>query len=91
MALNSDKVIKSLLKKGFDKINKDHKFFIFKNEGREVLHTKVSHGKKDLSKYLISLMSKQCKLSKEDFIDLVNCPLSKAQYIEKLRQKEMLD
>ncbi len=88
---NSDKVKKSLLKKGFDKVNKDHQFFIFKHGGKEILHTKVSHGKKGLTRLLIGQMSRQCKLSKDEFTDLVNCPLSKEQYLEILRKKGMLD
>lgn len=51
-----------------------------------ILYTKISHGsKKDLDNYLIKQMSSQCKLSKQDFSDLVNCPLSAKNYIEKLK------
>ncbi len=88
---NSDKVKKALLKKGFEEVNKDHKYFIYKYNNIEVLHTKVSHGKKSLSKSLIGQMSRQCRLSKNDFFDLINCPLSQELYLEILKGKGVLD
>jgi hypothetical protein len=30
-------------------------------------------------------MAKQCKLSKKEFVDLVQCPLSKSDYEKKIR------
>ncbi|NOY51735.1 MAG: hypothetical protein GXO88_14375 [Chlorobi bacterium] len=81
MPLKSDKISKALLKKGFIKNNKDHKFYEYYINGKQVLHTKLSHGAThDVKIHLIGLMSRQCKLSKNDFLDLINCPLSKEKY-----------
>jgi hypothetical protein len=35
-------------------------------------------------------MKKQCFLSKEDFLDLANCPLSQEQYVQKLADSGVL-
>ena len=65
----------------------DHKYLEFHYNGKMILYTKLSHGsKKDLNNFLIKQMSTQCKLSKQDFADLVNCPLSAEKYIEKLKE-----
>ena len=36
-------------------------------------------------------MSFQCKLDKNDFIDMAKCPLSKDDFIQILDQKGLLD
>mgnify|MGYP001161690000 FL=1 len=92
--LDPKKTYKNLKKKGFvDSINKssDHKWVDFFYDEKYVLSTKISHGNKDIDKHLIKQMSFQCKLDKADFIDLVNCPLSREDYIHLLNQKGLLD
>lgn len=84
MVLDAKKALKSLKKKGFAIYNGDHKFLEYYYKGKLVLHTKISHGEKELNDYLIAQMSKQCKLSKSDFTDLIECPLSADGYIKKL-------
>ncbi len=90
MVLNSKKAYKNLKKKGFeDSENRsnDHKYLEFHYNGKMILYTKLSHGsKKDLNNFLIKQMSTQCKLSKHDFADLVNCPMSAKKYVEKLKE-----
>ena len=90
MVLDKNKAYKNLKKKGFiDSIDhsNDHKYLEFFYNGKMILYTKLSHGSKnDLDDYLIKQMSSQCKLSKQDFADLVNCPLSKEKYIEILKK-----
>jgi predicted RNA binding protein YcfA (HicA-like mRNA interferase family) len=92
--LDAKQTYKNLKKKGFeDSANKsdDHKYLEFWHNGKLVLYTKISHGEKDLDDFLIGQMKKQCKLSKSDFMDLANCPLSQEDYTEKLRTQELLD
>lgn len=95
MILEKKKVYKNLKKKGFvDATTKsdDHLYLEFSFEGKKYFKTKLSHGsKKDLDSFLIKQMSTQCKLSKEDFADLVNCPLSQEDYIKILKEKGILD
>ncbi len=90
MVLDSKKAYKNLKKKGFTDSkdhSHDHKYLEFHYQGKMILYTKLSHGgKKDLNNYLLKQMSTQCKLSKQDFADLVNCPLSAEEYVEKLKE-----
>ncbi|MBC6401434.1 MAG: hypothetical protein GDA37_10590 [Ekhidna sp.] len=90
MALDSKKAYKNLKKKGFEDSknhSNDHKYLEFHHNGKMILYIKLSHGsKKDLNDNLIKKMSVQCKLSKQDFINLGNCPLSTEEYIEKLKE-----
>ena len=93
-AIDPVKILKNLKKKGFvASTNKsvDHKYLEFVYNGKHVLHTKLSHNKKDIDDYLIRQMSTQCKLSKSEFLDLVNCPLSKEGFIAILESKGLIE
>ncbi len=89
MILEKNKAYKNLKKKGFiDSIDhsNDHKYLEYFHDGKMILYTKLSHGsKKDLDDYLIKQMSMQCKITKQQFADLVNCPLSADEYFEILK------
>jgi hypothetical protein len=92
--LDPKKTYKNLKSKGFvDSINKskDHKWVDFFHNEKYVLSTKISHGNKDIDKHLIKQMAYQCKLEKNDFIDLVKCPLSKEDFIQILNQQGLLE
>lgn len=93
--LDPKKVHRNLKSKGFRKArNKatDHHWLEFYHEGRFVTYTRVSHGsKKGIHKHLISQMACQCKLTRKQFLDLANCPMSKEKYIEILRENGYLD
>ncbi|MBT4526404.1 MAG: hypothetical protein HOC24_07630 [Deltaproteobacteria bacterium] len=86
MILKHSEVESSLLRKGFQASGKKHLmyYFYYKNKKTPVF-TFLSHGKQDIDSYLISKMSKQVKLSKKDYLDLINCPLTKEKYTEKLK------
>jgi hypothetical protein len=88
--IDAKKALTNLKKKGFLEVTGDHKFLIFHYNGKEILHTKISHGAKDLDDYLIKRMALQCNLDKNDFKKLVECPLSKEKYIELLKEKGLI-
>ncbi len=91
--LDPIKTYRNLKKKGFvDSTTKsvDHKFIEFSYNGKYVLHTKLSHNKKDIDDYLIKQMSTQCKLTKNEFMDLANCPLSKEEFVKILEINGLL-
>ncbi len=94
MVLDKSKALKNLKKKGFITAkNKsvDHHYLEFYHDGIMILYTKISHGsKKDLDSYLIKQMSNQCKLSKSEFMDLANCPLSEEEFVKILDKNELL-
>jgi len=92
-AIDAKKTYKNLKKKGFvDSVTKsdDHKYLELFYDDKLVLYTKISHGAKDIGEYLIKAMSFQCKLSKSELLDLVNCPLSKEEYFKILEGKGLL-
>jgi len=91
MVLDSGKTHKNLKKKGFIDAPGDHKFLHYYHEGRFVLSTKISHGSAhDLDDFLIKKMAIQCKLNKEDFVNLANCPMSKEEYINRLIESGLI-
>jgi DNA-binding transcriptional regulator YiaG len=60
-------------------------------DGKLILYTKISHGSgKDLDNHLIRQMSSQCKLTKEQFANLVNCPMSKDEYLSIIKDNGAL-
>lgn len=89
-SLNANKTRQSLLKKGFKKYEGDHHFFLYFYDGKLVAKTKVSHNDQDIGDGLISKMYKQCKVSKNQFLDLINCPLDEAGYIDILKNQGLL-
>ncbi len=87
MVLDSKNTYKNLKKKGFIDGPGDHKFLDFFYNDKLVLSTKISHGSShDLDEYLVKKMAIQCKLSKNEFIDLAKCPLSARDYLDKLKE-----
>lgn len=94
MVLDKNKALKNLKNKGFivaKHKSVDHHYLEFYYDDLLILYTKISHGsKKDLDDYLIKQMSEQCKLSKSDFAELVNCTLSQDGYVKILLEKEYL-
>ena len=87
--LNKKKVEKGLKKKGFKLASGDHRYLVlFVGDKETSIRTKISHGStKDIDNYLISKMSQQTYLSKNEFMDLINCPLSQKKYLKILQSK----
>lgn len=85
----------SLVKKGFLlKEGGDHWRYVFpsRNGKKTPVRTKISRGSKYkyLSDPLIAQMAKQCKLTKSDFLALVDCPMSRQEYETKLQQQGVM-
>jgi predicted RNA binding protein YcfA (HicA-like mRNA interferase family) len=90
-AISTKDTLRNLKKKGFVEVAGDHRYLVYVHAGKEVLHTKVSHGsKKDLDDFLIKQMSVQCRLDKKEFLDLARCPMSKAAYHDRLKQQGLV-
>lgn len=85
-----DAVERALPTKGFDVEEGDHRYFHHTYRGKRTgVYTKVSRGKKyaDLGNDLVHAMKRQLGLqTTRDFRDLVECPMSGADYIAKLKQ-----
>lgn len=92
--LDPDKTYRNLKKKGFIdsvKHSKDHKYLELYYDNKYILHTKISHGKKDIADYFIAQMARQCKINKKQFMDLANCPLEGNEYITILNQDGIIN
>ncbi|WP_240374128.1 type II toxin-antitoxin system HicA family toxin [Bacillus piscicola] len=73
---------KALTDKGFKESNSRHKrFILYVNNKKTTVRTVISHGKKEYSNTLLSAMSKQLRLSNEELLDLIDCPLTYESYI----------
>ena len=84
-------VEKGLLCKGFQKREGDHTFLHLFVDGRKApVQTKISHGSKEISDSLLGQMSRDLEISRRDFEDLANCPLSREEYLTKLRQRRRI-
>ncbi len=84
--LDAKKTYQNLLSKGFKALKGDHKYLEYYFNGKFILHTKISHGERELQDFHIGMMKRQCKLEKKEFIDLANCPLSQNEYLEILKK-----
>jgi len=74
---------KALLKKGFGEVEGDHHFLIYFVNGLKTdIRTKMSHNHEELNDVLISKMKEQVNLSKDEFIGVVDCHISKDQLHE---------
>lgn len=84
-------VAANLIKKGFVVDEGDHTFYRLFVDGKNTgIRTKISHGEKDIHDGLLAQMAKQTKLAKKEFLDLADCPMTKAEYFELLREREHL-
>ena len=86
MARKPNDVERSLEKKGFQRKEGDHHYFnYYTTAGKKTkVFTKTSHGAKELDDSLLGMMSRQCKLTRQDFDRLIDCPLDRDTYERKL-------
>ena len=91
MVRDSRKVRQNLLKKGFiEKQGTKHILYVFIHEEKRICETRMSRNDQDIDDYLIDQMKKQLFLDKQDFINLIDCPLSEEDYIKILKDKDLL-
>ena len=95
MPLERRVVERGLKDKGFRLVQGHHAFFIYYSEAgkKSTVRTKTSHGSshKDIADGLVSQMARQCKLSNQQFRELVGCGLSRAEYEAKLLEVGLID
>jgi len=85
--LKTREIIASLTSKGFVRSNTDHAFLIlYVGEKKTSIRTKVSFGQREIGDDLIAKMSRQTKLKKKLFLELIDCQLTADGYLEELRK-----
>ncbi len=87
MPHDADKVRAALVLKGFRRSNsKDEMYHFYVDGKKSAVWTKISHGEREIHDGLLATMSrKQLKISRGQFDQLVECPLSQEAYLELLR------
>ncbi len=86
--LKTRKVDRALVRKlGFEKTETHHHVYRLWLEGKLVARTYISHGDRGLSRFHISQMAKQMQLRKTEFVDAINCPLTREDYYRILRER----
>lgn len=83
----------ALKKKGFKLKEGHHHYFIYHTIAgkKTTIKTKTSHtpSMKEIPDNLLSQMAKQCRLKKDQFFDLLDCPLEQKGYEEILRENNI--
>ena len=73
--------------KGFCKKETDHtKFHLYVDGKRTEIYTKISHGEVEIHDPLIASMAREIRLSKSQFLALVDCSLGEDGYLSILRE-----
>ncbi|MDD5615880.1 MAG: hypothetical protein PHH85_06725 [Candidatus Methanoperedens sp.] len=81
----------ALSKKGFKSNQSHHTFYVFYFNGKKTnIKTFISHRKKEYGDALISAMKKQLHLSREEFDDLISCPLKEEMLIKLYLKKGVI-
>lgn len=93
--LKRNEIRSSLKTKGFVENNKkDHFYYYLKTkDGIDVgIRTKISRGSRyrEICEPLIHEMARQTKIDKNQFINLVKCPLTKSEYFRILENKGLI-
>jgi hypothetical protein len=85
------KLRKALLSKGFKKENQHHEMYWYLvGNKRTSVRTRISHGEREYGDPLLGEMAKQLGLKREEFDDLVECPLDELRYREILLQQQRI-
>jgi hypothetical protein len=82
-----DRVIGKLQMEGR---SNDHKFVYFEHDGKKVVFTLRSHGRGDLGNAEFAIR-RQLHVSSEQLRSLVTCPMSRADYVEHLKKKRVIE
>jgi len=86
---------KALVDKGFELVDRDHEFYYFYHKGKKtVARTKISRGSAydHYDDRLLGKMKTQLHLSTlQQVRNLLECPMSKDEYIAELMKKNLLD
>lgn len=76
------KVEHALETKGFQRDERHHHYFLYRTQEGKLtdIRTRTSHSGKEIDARLLSRMAQQCQLSRKDFLALVDCTMSQADY-----------
>ena len=86
--LKARRVAKALTAKlEFERHDSHHRIYRLFLDGQLVARTLISHGQRELTDFHIGQMAKQMRLSRQEFLDAVQCPLDRDSYFALVRQR----
>lgn len=86
MPRNAKEISSALEKKGFlRRESKDAYFHLWVDGKKTPIFTKMSQGEREVHDGLLGAMARQLRLRRAQLDDLVECPLSKEEYVQILR------
>lgn len=87
-SMDPRKIAKSLLAKGFQENDHDHKYYTLYLDGNKTsIRTKMSHSASEIVDPILNCMQKQMHLSKNEFQNFVDCNMSQEEYANLIRQR----
>jgi hypothetical protein len=82
------KLKKALTSKGFQETDTHHEMYWFYAEGKKTsIRTRISRGKREYDDNLLGQMAKQVKLRRDEFDELIECPLTAEGYLKLLLKR----
>jgi hypothetical protein len=88
MPRSAREISSALERKGFERReSKDAYFHLWVDGKKTPIYTKMSQGEREIHDGLLGAMARQLRLRKAQFDDLVECPLSKEDYVGILREE----
>jgi predicted RNA binding protein YcfA (HicA-like mRNA interferase family) len=87
-SLKTKDIESALLRKGFRKHDSHHTYYwLYDGEKKTNVRTFISHGGREYPDNMLSPMSKQLRVTKRQLLALVDCPLSREDYLDLLVKK----
>ncbi|HIJ07367.1 hypothetical protein [Methanocalculus sp.] len=91
MSRKNHTIIARLKKKGFSTEMSKHIKLTFQHNGCDTeIRTWVSHGKKEIGDRLLGLMAEQLHLSKQQFMEAIDCTVDGEALILMYHKKDLL-
>ncbi len=76
---------------GFERHAGKHLIYILRIGGRQVAHTLISHGAREIDDDLLAAMARQMRISPSQLRDIVGGELGKEDYYQLLREKRLIE
>ena len=82
---------KGLRAKGFQQDNTHHRMhWLYVAGKRTAVRTRISHGQREYGESLLGWMARELGLRRTELDDLIDCPISEADYVGLLRERGKL-
>lgn len=88
-SVKTRKIISGLKSKGFESEQTDHILLYLVRDGKKQdIYTKISRGEREYGDPLLSEVAKQLNLNKSQLLNLIECTMTKEEYLETLEDQD---